>query len=200
MSAATETSEPRAADGAPAAPSEKKRAGFPLPLVAVIVLVPVLCYVAMDFFVVPKLRSAVTAALAEGGAGSSAPAASGHAKPTGGGHGKAEAAPVVAHGPDGEHIHEFGPTIVNLGGGTSSRYLRVNLAVASKDGNIAEIVKQRQSALRDAAISVLSVQTLDGVDVDSARNTARNQLIDAFNRVLGSQVVSQIYFSEFVVQ
>jgi flagellar FliL protein len=173
-------------------PGNKKGGSF-LPLAAVVVLVPVLCYAMMDFFVIPKLKSSLSALQEAGGA---KPGAT-NGKATAKGDGKSDG---NEQGAAGEHTVDFGPTIVNLAGTSSARYLRVNFVVASSDANIEGIVKERQSALRDAAINVLSAQTLTGLDGEGARNAVRNQLIDQFNRTLGSQVVGQIYFSEFVVQ
>jgi len=177
-----------------ATPAPAKKGGSFLPLVAVIVLVPLLCYVMMDFLVIPKLKSSVGVMLE---ASEAKPAATG-GKPAAKAEGKAEG--KEPGGAAGEHTVDFGPTIVNLAGTSSARYLRVNFVVASSDANIENIVKEHQSALRDAAINVLSAQTLGGLDGEGARNAVRNQLIDQFNRTLGSQVVGQIYFSEFVVQ
>jgi flagellar basal body-associated protein FliL len=174
-----------------AVPSAGKKGGALLPLLAVVVLVPVLCYLMMDFLVIPKLKSSVGVLLQASEAKSGAPAGKAAAKKEGK-DGKDEAT--------GEHTVDFGPTIVNLAGTASARYLRVNFVVASSDPAIEDIVKEHQSALRDAAINVLSAQTLNGLDGEGARNAVRNQLIDQFNRTLGSQIVGQIYFSEFVVQ
>jgi flagellar basal body-associated protein FliL len=61
-------------------------------------------------------------------------------------------------------------------------------------------VKENESALRDAAISVLSSQSLGALDNANGREVVRQGLIARFNRLLGAEVVDQIYFSEFVVQ
>jgi flagellar basal body-associated protein FliL len=175
-----------------AVPSAGKKGGALLPLLAVIILVPVLCYLMMDFLVIPKLKSSVGVLLQASEAKSGAPAGKTAAKKEGKGAQGQEAT--------GEHTVDFGPTIVNLAGTASARYLRVNFVVASSDPGIEDIIKEHQSALRDAAINVLSAQTLNGLDGEGARNAVRNQLIDQFNRTLGSQIVGQIYFSEFVVQ
>lgn len=177
-----------------ASPAPAKKGGSFLPLVAVVVLVPLLCYVMMDFFVIPKLKASVGVLVEAGEA--KKPVAAGD-KPAAK---KGEKSEGKEQGPTSEHTVDFGPTIVNLAGTSSARYLRVNFVIASADPAIEEIVKEHQSALRDAAISVLSTQTLSGLDGEGARNAVRNQLIDQFNRTLGSQVVGQIYFSEFVVQ
>lgn len=157
-----------------------KKSKSPLgPIIAVVILVPVLVYAVMDFLIIPRLKSM--------SGSDSAPAA----------HSSSAKSGVKA---PGEFTTEFGTTVVNLAGTGSSRYLRTNFVVASADPKIADIVKENESALRDAAISVLSSQSLNALDNANGREVVRQGLISRFNRLLGAEVVDQIYFSEFVVQ
>ena len=159
-----------------------KKSGSPMgPIIAVVILVPVLCYAVMDFLIIPRLKGAV------GSSSSAQPAAVSDSAKSG----------VKA---PGEFTAEFGSTVVNLAGSGSSRYLRTNFVIASADPKIADIVKENESALRDAAISVLSSQSLGALDNANGREVVRKGLISRFNRLLGAEVVDQIYFSEFVVQ
>ena len=163
-------------------PLVPKKSGNPLvPVIAVVVLVPVLCYAVMDFVIIPKLKSAI----------GSAPAAE---------HGAKESHAKDSHGGgEGGKTSEFGVTVVNLSGG-SSRYLRTNISVASEDPKIGDIIKENKSALSDAAINVLSSQTPASIENANGRDLVRKALISQFNRVLGAEVIDQIYFSEFVIQ
>lgn len=149
------------------------------PIIAVVILVPALVYGVMEFLVIPRLK-------APSGPGA-APAA----------HSSSAKSGVKA---PGEFTTEFGTTVVNLAGTGSSRYLRTNFVIASADPKIADIVKENESALRDAAISVLSSQSLGALDNANGREVVRQGLIARFNRLLGAEAVDQIYFSEFVVQ
>jgi flagellar FliL protein len=150
------------------------------PLLAVVILVPGLVYAVMDFVIIPRLKGAV-------GSSSTQPTAITDSAKSG----------VKA---PGEFTAEFGSTVVNLAGSGSSRYLRTNFVIASADPKIGDIVKENESALRDAAISVLSSQSLGALDNANGREVVRQGLIARFNRLLGAEVVDQIYFSEFVVQ
>jgi flagellar basal body-associated protein FliL len=168
-------------------PLVPKKAGNPLiPVIAVVVLVPVLCYGVMDFVIIPKLKSVAGSAPAA----AAAPAHGTPKKKEGGGHGGKEEAAKDA---------DFGIIMVNLSGSGSSRYLRTNIFIKSNDPKIADIIKENHPALRDAAITVLSAQTPAGLE-NNGRDIVRKALISQFNRVLGGEVVDQIYFSEFVIQ
>jgi flagellar FliL protein len=160
---------------------QKKSSSAMGPIIAVVVLVPVLVYAVMDFMIIPRLKGAM------GSSGGHSTEAHSDAKKDG----------VKA---PGEFTAEFGSMVVNLAGSGSSRYLRTNFVIASADPKIGDIVKENESALKDAAISVLSSQSLGALDNANGREVVRKGLISRFNRLLGAEVVDQIYFSEFVVQ
>jgi flagellar basal body-associated protein FliL len=165
-------------------PAPKKSSNALIPIIVVILLVPALCYGVMEFLVIPKLKSA-----------------SG-----GGDHSKTEShdkAKKDSHGgvkPPGEHTVEFGATVVNLAGSGNSRYLRTNFMIASSDKDIQKIIDENKASLQDAAISVLSTQSLDALDGANGREVVRKGIISKFNRMLGAEVIDQIYFTEFIVQ
>lgn len=165
-------------------PTPKKSSNALIPIIVVILLVPALCYGVMEFLVIPKLKSA-----------------SG-----GGDHSKTEShdkAKKDSHGgvkPPGEHTVEFGATVVNLAGSGNSRYLRTNFMIASSDKDIQKIIDENKASLQDAAISVLSTQSLDALDGANGREVVRKGIISKFNRMLGAEVIDQIYFTEFIVQ
>lgn len=160
------------------------------PLVLVLLLgVPLCCYLMIDFLVLPKLVAAV-------GAPASSPAAS--ADPA------ATSSPTQASAPHGaagkEMTVDFGKITVNVAGSGDNRYLRINLVFGSNNPGIKELIKVNDVALRDATITVLSSQSLANLEGVDARETTRRALISRVNGILGGPVVSQIYFTEFVIQ
>jgi flagellar basal body-associated protein FliL len=201
MSAPTDT-----ANAAPAA--KPKGGGSIMPVLAVIVLVPALCYATTQYVLLPKLKAAV------GGEGAHAEAAadSGHGgkghgekksegKKEAGGHGAKKDEKGKSGGSGNyAHSHEFGDVIVNLAGVKGTRYLRTKFTLASSDTNLETLIKANENQLRDIAIGVLSTQTLDSLEAPGARNAVRNELIAQFNHALRGELVEQIYFTEFVVQ
>lgn len=160
--------------------SAPKKSGNPLmPVLAVVILVPALVYGVMEFAILPKLK-----------------AAAGTAKHSD----DHEAKTPKTVSALGEHTAEFGGLVVNLSGTGSSRYLRANFKVASADAKITDIMKENDSPLRDAAITILSSQAPSTLDNPGGREAVRKQLIAKFNSLLGAEVIDQIYFSEFVIQ
>ena len=165
--------------------SSKKSSNALIPIIVVILLVPALCYGVMEFLIIPKLKSA-----SGGGADHSKTESSAKSKKDS--HGGVK--------PPGEHIVEFGGIVVNLAGSGNSRYLRTNFIIASSDKDITKVIEDSKGSLKDAAITVLSTQSLDALDGANGREVVRKGLITRFNNVLGGEVIDQIYFTEFLIQ
>jgi len=70
--------------------------------------------------------------------------------------------------------------------------------LTSKD--ITKVIEDSKGSLKDAAITVLSTQSLDALDGANGREVVRKGLITRFNNVLGGEVIDQIYFTEFLIQ
>jgi flagellar FliL protein len=185
-------------DALASTPLVPKKSGNPLmPVIAVVVLVPALCYAVMDFVIIPKIKTSLGApatADAHGAKKKSDP----HAKKSDG-HGKKSEGHGAVDAP-AEGVAPFGSIIVNLAGSNNSRLLKATFDVKSEDPNIAAIIKENLPALRDAANTIMSSQTINSQDIASGRELIRKSLISQFNRLLGGEVIDQVYFSEFVVQ
>jgi flagellar FliL protein len=154
--------------------------------------VPLTCYLMIDFLVLPKLVAAVGAAAA--GAPAAVPAAAGTSPAA------PDAAPAQHAATGKELTVDFGKIMVNLAGTEGNRYLRINLVFASNNPGIKEIIKTNEVALRDGVITVLSAQSLANLEGNEGRETARRSLISRVNGILGGPVVTQIYFTDFVIQ
>lgn len=160
----------------------QKKSSSPLvPLIAVVILVPALVYAVMDFVILPKIKESTAA---QGVASVSEPSTP-----------KRSSVPGLKEVPV-----EFASLVVNLSGAGSSRYLRANIVVASSDPKIGDILKEHDAPLRDAAITILSAQTPESIETPAGKDVIRNNLMTQFNRLLGADVIGQIYFKEFVVQ
>ena len=157
-------------------------------MLGMLIGVPLVCYLMIDFLVLPKLIKAIEEHAPEVKAGAKgAPGAKGGA----GAHGAAA---------NKEQTYDFGKIMVNVAGSGDARYLRVNLVLASNNPEIKEIVKGSELALRDAVITVLSAQSLADLEKPDGRDAARRALVARINGILGSEVVHQIYFTDFVIQ
>jgi flagellar FliL protein len=232
---ADEASAPSLEAGAPQAPVKKSNPF--IPLAVVLVAMPALSYVMVNFVFLPKVQKSLTKMVED--AKASAAAAENSAPlipPSGGdaakaeapkpaakdaGHGKepakdaakdghkADAAPAtggdkdkkpsVVYSKDG-WSYNFTNVVSNLTGSLGTKYVKCAFSVVSDDQNIGVIVEENKSKLRDAALSVLSARSLADMEASGAKNILRSELAANFNKALNSNVVKQIFFTEFVIQ
>ncbi len=167
-------------EGDEAAKVVASKPSSPLPLIlGLIIGVPLVCYLMIQFLVLPKMVAAIGAAAPAGAAE----------------HGKAG-----GEKKEKEQNFDFGKIMVNLSGSGASRYLRLNLVFASKSPEIKELIEANKVALSDAIITVLSSQTLTDLESNDGKEAARRTLMSRINGILGGDIVHQIYFTEFVIQ
>lgn len=171
-----------------------------LPLIANIVLMPVLAYAMTSFVLVPKL-----------------------AKKVGGGEAHGEAAADNSHGSSGGESHGGGKsehgdskepvtgktkvsvplskkTLVNVSGTMGTRYLLGEFILVGTGPNFKAQVEKADAELRDAAASALSAKTIADLEKPGVRNLVRTELITIFNTILGKGAVTEIYLTEFAIQ
>lgn len=128
------------------------------------------------------------------------PAKDGHkadAAPASGGD--KEKKPSVVYCKDG-WSYSFTNVVSNLTGSLGTKYVKCAFSVVSDDQNIGMIVEENKSKLRDAALTVLSARSLADMEASGAKNILRSELAANFNKALNSNVVKQIFFTEFVIQ
>jgi flagellar FliL protein len=164
--------------------------GF-MPIIAVVVLVPVISFVMAEFVLFPRLEKRLGAMgieVAEHGDGGDEKS-----------HGKgADGHGVTAEAPT--HSYEFTNIVSNLAGSMKSRYVKVSFTAYSSSAELEHIVGKNKAKLLDSALGVLSGLTIADLESPGVKNKIRNELIFAFETTLGGRVIEEVYFSEFVIQ
>ncbi len=160
-----------------------------MPVIAVVVLVPVLSYAMAMYVIAPQLEKRFAAA---------APAASAGTGETAGAHG----APGKEGGPKAAATvpFEFKDIVSNLSGSMRSRYIKVTFTAYSSKVDFPKIAEENRAKLLDATIGVLARLSLADLEDPAAKSKVSNEIIYAMEAVLRERVVEEIYFSEFVVQ
>ncbi len=190
-----------AAPGADAAakPAAAKPMAALLPVVAVIVLAPVLSFAVGQFVLIPQLKKQIVnlpaaeeGAAAEAHATEAAPAAESGK----GGHGKKGES--AAAGPS--NTYEMENIVVNLAGTMGTRYLKTTFMITGSDKTLRSTFESKKPQVVDITLNVLSSLSLADLEEAGAKNIIREKLILAYNQALGRRVAEQIYFSDFVVQ
>jgi len=210
MSAAkTEPAPPPAADkaaaeSADAAKAGGKGAGGLVPLIAVVVLAPVMSWAVAQFVLLPQLKKELVMPIDAhaGKGGEAAPAEEAEAAPKEGGKEGKEAKGKKGEKSEGgaANTYEFSNVVVNLSGTMGTRYLKTTFMVTGPDRSIHSSFEANRAKLLDITLNVLSSLTLADLEEAGAKNIIREKLMDAYNQALGKKTVEQVYFSDFVVQ
>lgn len=164
-----------------------------MPVIAVLVLVPVLSFAMAQFVLFPRLEKMLAAAGANAGASEGAHGAESAS------HGSTHAGAKGAN-LDPVHAHEFKDIVSNLAGSMKSRYIKVSFTAYSANPQFSQIVETNRAKMLDATLSVLSSLSLADMEDTGVKNKVRNELVFAYESVLRGRVVEEIYFSEFVIQ
>lgn len=98
------------------------------------------------------------------------------------------------------------PIIVNLAGTNAERYLKVTLSFKYEQTDdaggdqLGRELNARRGEIRNQLISILSSKALKDVDSAEGRAAIRREILDRINGMLISGRVSDVYYTEFVVQ
>lgn len=158
-----------------------------LPLIANVILMPVLAYVMTVFVLLPKMNSGTDAGQ-EAGESVSAGDSSGSQD------GKDASAKNKVNVPLSNKV------LVNVSGTMGTRYLLANITLVGTKPDLKEAVEKNDAQLRDVAAGVLGSKTITDIDKPGARNLIRTELISAFNNVLGGGRIVEVFFTEFAIQ
>ena len=192
---------PAKAEGA-GAPAPAKSAGSPmqawLPLIAALVLMPVVAWAVTAFVLVPKMQKALKSTV--GTAAIAAPAEGGKG---GGKEGEAEstnASTSISSNGEVRPAVTLNKLLVNVAGTMGSRYLLTSVTLVGDGSDFSAQVAQHEPQLRDLASGILNAKTIADLEKPGARNLIRGELLAGFNSVMGKAAVREIYFTEFAIQ
>jgi len=166
-------------------------------LLIILITMPVLSYLMVQFLFVPQFKAAAKTAAAEalgleleesgheGGGGDAHGGGDGH----GGGHEEAAG-----------NVYEFNDIVANLSGSLKSRFVKISFVVQGSDPDFRVKVEESRVKLVDTTLGVLSSLTILDVEDPGIKNILRSDLLAAYENLLGMKLIEEIYFSEFVVQ
>lgn len=118
---------------------------------------------------------------------------------------KAEA-PAAAAPASGEHGKMIGtvvrldPFIVNLNEVDASRYLKVAIEVEVTGEETVKELEKRNPQIRDLTVGVLSSKSFADIQGADGKFRLKEELMFSLNKVLVSGQITQIFFTQFVVQ
>ncbi len=113
------------------------------------------------------------------------------------GHGAASAAP--GHGITGV-VFALDPIIANLNEPGETRYLKVTVQLEIRDALQQPHVEAQKVAVRDRVLMDLSNLTAEQTRTVEQKRAIQQELLEAVNDIVGSEIIRNVYFTEFVVQ
>jgi flagellar FliL protein len=90
--------------------------------------------------------------------------------------------------------------IVNLADESRSRYLRVTMDLELYAKSDADMLSDRLPQIRDSILTILPSKRFEDIASIEGKTALRDEIIAKLNDILNKNVVSNIFFSEFVVQ
>jgi flagellar protein FliL len=167
-----------AAPAAAAAPSSSGGFAAWLPLVATVLVMPVLAYLTTTMVLLPRLQKGLNVS-------ASAP-----------GESEGKKSSSLAK----KETVTMNKLLVNVSGTMGSRYLLVSLSMVGTDADFKAKAQEFEPQLRDMACGTLATKTLADLEKPGSRNLIRSELISGFNNILGGTMVQEIYLTEFAIQ
>ena len=97
-------------------------------------------------------------------------------------------------------IFPLDPFIVNLADEGGKRYLRITMDLELTAGTVVDDLKKRLPQMRDSILVVLPSKRFEDIRTVEGKAGLRNEIIANLNGLFGHESISNIYFTEFVVQ
>jgi flagellar FliL protein len=92
------------------------------------------------------------------------------------------------------------PFIVNLADAQGQRYLKAVIQLETDNHAVEGEITGRLPQIRDEILMILSNKTFDDIATVAGKRLLKREIVSAVNRYLTSGQVTQVYFTEFVVQ
>jgi flagellar FliL protein len=90
--------------------------------------------------------------------------------------------------------------VVNLADRGASRYLRTTLDLELTDEATIEEVKQRLPQIRNAILMIIPSKTSKDIRTTDGKTAMRDEIMEKLNAFMKSGSITNIYFTEFVIQ
>ena len=90
--------------------------------------------------------------------------------------------------------------IVNLADDGGKRYLRITMDLELTQDTAADDLKKRLPQIRDSILMVLPSKRFEDIRTVEGKTSLRGEIIANLNELFGKESISNIYFTEFVVQ
>lgn len=128
--------------------------------------------------------------------------ANGHAEKTTADDGHGETADGHgADGPDGQSfVYAIQDIVVNPAGTGGSRFLSASFAFELDADHLEAAMTEKEAMVRDALITILSSKTVPQLTDPKQKEIVRYQIKKRVSKLLDTEAVANVYFTDFVLQ
>jgi flagellar FliL protein len=97
-------------------------------------------------------------------------------------------------------VYHLDTLIVNLADQGGRRYLRMTLDVELEDTEYEMKITERLPQVKDAILKIASTRRFEDISTIAGKNELRDETVARLNEILKKDCVTNLYFTEFVVQ
>ena len=97
-------------------------------------------------------------------------------------------------------IYSMESFIVNLDDPKLRKYLRITMDLELVDEKALSTIEERLPQMRDAILTILPSKHYEEITTVAGKNALRAELLTAMNSFFEKEIVTSVYFTEFVIQ
>lgn len=90
--------------------------------------------------------------------------------------------------------------VINLADKNGKRYLRTTLELEMSDEILKEEIEQRRAQVKNNILMILSLKTSEEARSPEGKTAYVNEIIEKLNSFLTKGTITNVYFTEFVIQ
>lgn len=96
-------------------------------------------------------------------------------------------------------IYDLGEFIVNVTHERGYRFIKVDMSLLINDKKAVPRITEEKAQIRDTIIKIMRQAGRELIDDPEAKGM-KNLILDAINGILGTTVVEEVYFTDYVIQ
>ena len=98
------------------------------------------------------------------------------------------------------NVYMIKEIIVNPAGTSGTRFLSASIGFQLTSGEVSKLFEEKEAIVRDALITILSSQAVLDLTDSQKREQLRQQILLQVRKLLGTEEITAVYFTEFVLQ
>ena len=97
-------------------------------------------------------------------------------------------------------VYSLDTFIVNLADKGGRRFLRITMDLELKDESFAGEIDKRLSQIKDSILMILPTKRFEDISNVEGKIALRDEIMTKLNSLLKNEIITNIYFVEFVIQ